>query len=152
MSTTTDAPTGSTTREAGCPHCTDGLGRATPVEKGSLRDRIRSQPVLAQVWRVGVFVAGLVFVALGIALAVLPGPLTIPPVLVGLWIWSTEFHWAQRLFDSFRRKAREAWAHARQHPGSSAAITLGGLAVAAAVFWAVGRYELVDRAREALGI
>jgi hypothetical protein len=43
-----------------------------------------------------VFLAGLLCIAAGVALSVLPGPLTIPPVLLGLWIWSTEFDWAQR--------------------------------------------------------
>jgi uncharacterized membrane protein YbaN (DUF454 family) len=143
---------GTTTREAGRPDCIDGLGGPTPVEHGSWRDRIRSKPGLAQVWRVGVFVVGLLFVALGFALAVLPGPLTIPPVLIGLWIWSTEFAWARRLFNSFRRKADDAWRHAKQHPVSSAVITVGGLALAAAVFWAVGHFQLVDRAKTAVGL
>jgi hypothetical protein len=141
-----------TTREAGCPDCTDGLGKPTAVEHGSLRQRIRSKPGLAQLWRIAVFAVGLLFVALGLALAVLPGPLTIPPVLLGLWIWSTEFAWAKRFFTSFRRKARETWAHAKHHPVSSAGITLGGLALAAAVIWAVGHFELVDRGVRALGL
>ena len=88
----------------------------------------------------------------GGALAVLPGPLTIPPVLIGLWIWSTEFAWANRLFQSFQRKAGQAWKHAKVHPISSGLITIGGLAAAGAVFWAVGHYELVDRARELVGL
>lgn len=141
-----------TTREAGCPDCTDGLGKPTAVEHGSLRHRIRSKPGLAQLWRVGVFVAGLLCVALGVALAVLPGPLTIPPVLLGLWIWSTEFSWAKRFFDSFQRKAKQAWAHAQQHPVSSTVITIGGLALAAGAFWAVGHFELVDKAKTAVGL
>jgi hypothetical protein len=39
-----------------------------------------------------------------------------------------------------------------QHPVSSAAVTLGGLAAAALVFWAVGHVDLVDRGRSALGL
>ena len=140
----TSAP-GVTRREAGCPDCTDGLGAATPVEKGSRRDRIRSTPGLAQAWRVGVFLTGLMFVALGVALAVLPGPLTIPPVLVGLWIWSTEFDWARRFFLTIKQKAETAWAHAQRHPATSTLITVGGLAAATAAFWAVGHFRLVDR-------
>ena len=140
-----------TRHEAGCPDCTDGLGRAAVVPKHGLRDNIRSKPGLAQAWRIGVFVAGLLFVLLGIALSVLPGPLTIPPVLLGLWVWSTEFDWAQRFFNTFKQKARDTWAHARRHPVSSAIITVGGLAAAAAVFWAVGHFELVERAKDALG-
>ena len=147
-----DDEPGRTRHEAGCSDCTDGLGRPADVPKGGWRDRARRQPGLAQLYRVGVFVAGLLFVALGVALAVLPGPLTIPPVLVGLWIWSTEFEWARRLFVSFRKKARDAWAHARQHPVSSTLITVGGLAAAGLVFWAVGHFELVDRAKQAVGL
>ena len=150
---TTHAPDAAdlTRREAGCPDCTDGLGAATPVVKGSWRDRIRAKPGVAQLWRIGVFVAGLLFVVLGFALAVLPGPLTIPPVLLGLWIWSTEFAWARSIFLTAKRKARDAWAHAKQHPVSSLAITVGGLAAAGLAFWAVGHFELVDKATSALG-
>ncbi len=147
-----DEQPGRTRHEAGCADCTDGLGPAADVPRGGWRDRVRSKPGIAQLYRVGVFVAGLLFVALGVALAVLPGPLTIPPVLVGLWIWSTEFEWARRLFVSFKKKARDAWAHARQHPGSSALITVGGLAAAGAAFWAVGHYQLVDRLKDVVGL
>jgi hypothetical protein len=89
---------------------------------------------------------------LGIALTALPGPLTIPPVLVGLWVWSTEFQWAARFFATFKRKAQDTWRHARQHPVSSAAVTVGGLAAAGVAFWAVGHYRLVDQAKVALGL
>jgi Putative transmembrane protein (PGPGW) len=150
MSTRTD--TSETRQEAGCPDCTDGLGRATAVPKHGWRDSVRSKPGLAQAWRIGVFVAGLLFIALGVALAVLPGPLTIPPVLVGLWIWSTEFEWAQRFFTTFKQKARDAWAHARKHPVTSAIITVGGLAAAGLAFWAVGHFQLVERTKELVGL
>jgi hypothetical protein len=113
---------------------------------------VRSKPGLALAWRTGVFVAGLICVAIGFALAVLPGPLTIPPVLLGLWIWSTEFGWARRFFETFREKGKAAWAHAKHHPASSAVITIGGLAATAVVVWAVGHYELVDRAKEYVGL
>jgi hypothetical protein len=150
MTVTTQTP--DTRHEAGCPDCTDGLGRATAVPEHSRRDSIRSKPGLAQAWRIGVFVAGLLFVVLGIALSVLPGPLTIPPVLVGLWIWSTEFDWAQRFFTTFKQKARDTWAHARRHPVSSALITVGGLAAAGVAFWAIGHYEVVDRVKDFIGL
>src|SRR5215211_5021685 len=90
----------------------DGLGQPAEVPKGGWRERVRSKPGVGQAYRVGVFVVGLLCIALGFALAVLPGPLTIPPVLLGLWIWSTEFRFAERLFESFERKAKEAWTHA----------------------------------------
>ena len=51
--------------------------------------------------RVVLFVAGLLLILLGLALIVLPGPLTIPPILLGIWLWSLEFefarHWRRRL-------------------------------------------------------
>jgi len=130
----------------------DGLGEGAEVPRGGLRDRIRAKPGIGQCYRLAVFVVGLLFIVLGVALAVLPGPLTIPPVLLGLWIWSTEFRFAERLFDSFKRKASEAWAHAKRHPRSSALITVGGLAVAGLAFWAIARYELVAKAKDAVGL
>jgi hypothetical protein len=130
----------------------DELGAPADTPRGGLRHRLRSKPGVGAVYRVGVFVLGLAFIVLGIALAVLPGPLTIPPVLLGLWIWSTEFAFAERFFDSFKDKARDAWQHAREHPRSSAAVTVGGLAAAGVAMWAVGRYELVDQARAGLGL
>ena len=130
----------------------ESLGAPAPAPPGSWRARMRSKPGLREVYRVGVFLVGLLFVALGVALAALPGPLTIPPVLLGLYIWSTEFRWANRLFRSFKRKGEAAWAHAKAHPVSSAAITIGGIAAAVAAFWAVQHYDLIARARDAVGI
>ena len=46
--------------------------------------------------RVVVFVAGLLLILLGLVLIVLPGPLTIPPILLGVWLWSLEFEFARR--------------------------------------------------------
>jgi len=115
------------------------------------RDRIRAKPGLGHAYRAGVFVLGLAFIVLGLALAVLPGPLTIPPVLIGVWIWSTEFRFAERLFDSFKLKASDAWEHAKAHRLSSSLITVGGLAAAGVVVWAFAEYELVDKGRSAIG-
>ncbi|WP_433505475.1 PGPGW domain-containing protein [Pseudonocardia halophobica] len=128
------------------------LGAPSRVPHGGLRHRIRSRPGLALAYRVAVFVAGLLCIASGLALSVLPGPLTIPPVLLGLWVWSTEFAWAQRLFRRFQVKARQAWQHARTHPVSSSAITLGGLVVVAVGVWALRHFEIVARVRDALGL
>jgi hypothetical protein len=66
----------------------DGLGGPVDVPRGGWRERVRSKPRLSQAYRASVFVTALLLIALGFALAVLPGPLTIPPVLIGLWIWS----------------------------------------------------------------
>lgn len=152
MTTSTAAPTGTASGASRCVHCTDGLGEPREVRPGSFRERVHRNSQIALVWRIGVFAVGLLCVAIGVALAVLPGPLTIPPVLLGLWVWSTEFAWAKRFFTSFSTKAREAWAHARSHPASSLAVTAGGLAAAGVAFWAVGHFRLVDQATTALGI
>ena len=128
------------------------LGRPSTVPAHSFRQRVRDNPVLHQVWRVVVFVAGLLCVAAGVALSVLPGPLTIPPVLLGLWVWSTEFAWAQRLFRQFAAMGRSAWRHARQHPASAAAVTVGGIVAVVVAVWVVQRFELVAQARQALGV
>ena len=133
------------------PDTADGLGAPKPIEPGSFRARMHANPGTALLWRTLVFLAGLVCVAIGLALTVLPGPLTIPPVVLGLWIWSTEFAWARSIFLTAKRKAKEAWAHAKQHPVSSAVITIGGLALAGAAIWAVGHFQLVDRATSSLG-
>jgi uncharacterized membrane protein YbaN (DUF454 family) len=130
----------------------DGLGQPTKAPPGSRRERIRAKPGVGHAYRIGVFVAGLLCIALGFALAVLPGPLTIPPVLLGLWIWSTEFRFAEQLFESFKRKARDAWAHAKRHPRSSTAITVGGLVAAGVALWAISHFELVAKAKDAVGL
>ena len=119
---------------------------------GSWRARVRSKPGLRELYRVGVFVLGLACIALGLALAVLPGPLTIPPILLGLWIWSTEFAFAHALFESFKKKGHDAWEAARRRPVTSAFVTVGGLIAAGVAIWAVQRYDLVERARDAVGI
>jgi hypothetical protein len=128
----------------------DGLGDAVAVPAGGLRHRLRTNAATRTPYRVGVFVVGLLFIVTGFALAVLPGPLTIPPLLVGLWIWSTEFAFAKRFFDSVKAKADEAWCHAKKHPVSSAVMTIGGLIAAGVAFWAVQHYELVDKAKASI--
>ena len=130
----------------------DSVLAPADAPRRALRERIRSKPALGQAYRLGVFLAGLGFIALGVALAVLPGPLTIPPILLGLWIWSTEFRFAERFFESFKCKARDAWAHAKRHPHSSSAITAGGLIAAGIAMWAVVQYELVSKAQGAVGL
>ena len=151
--TTTD-PSTATSREDDV--ATDAPGEeaieAARVPRGGWRDRIRSKPGIGLAYRIAVFLVGLTFIVLGFVLAVFPGPLTIPPVLLGLWIWSTEFRFAQKLFAKFRVKARAAWRHAKQHPVVDTAITIGGLLAAGLVMWAVSHFELIDKARDYVGV
>ena len=130
----------------------EALGRPVPVAPAGRRDRIRRKPGLGHAYRVGVFVAGLVCILAGVALAVLPGPLTIPPVLLGLWIWSTEFEWAHRFFARGKEKGQEAWDHAKRHPVSSTIVTVGGLAAGGVLIWATLHYDLVERGKELVGL
>jgi hypothetical protein len=123
---------------------------AETESKPAWRAKARSKPAVRHPYRAGVFLLGLLCIAAGVALMALPGPLTIPPVLLGLWIWSTEFAFAERFFDSFKEKARDAWEHAKARPVISAIVTGGGLLLAAAAIWAVSYYELVDKGRDAI--
>jgi hypothetical protein len=107
---------------------------------------------LRHVRRVGIFLAGLVCILAGIALAVLPGPLTIPPVLLGLYLWSLEFEFAARFFDSMKEKADDAWAQAKRKPVMSALLPGGGGVPAPAAIWAVLHFELVDKGKDAVGL
>lgn len=113
----------------------------------ALVEHVGTRPGGHALLEVVVFVVGLVFVLAGIALAVLPGPLTIPPVLVGVYVWSLEFRWARRLRVRVTRSAEQARDHARQHPARATVITVGGIVLAVAVVWAVGHYGLVARAK-----
>ncbi len=116
------------------------------------RARLRRTPGGRQFLQVGVFVVGLFFILLGVALAALPGPLTIPPILLGVWIWSTEFAWADRLLERAKRSAREAWDKARRRPVTSAFVTGSGLLALGVGLYLASRYQLVDRVRDFAGV
>jgi hypothetical protein len=130
----------------------DALGGGRPVARDSFRGRIRRKPGIGLLWRAGVFVVGLLCILGGFALVVLPGPLTIPPIVLGLWIWSTEFEWAHRFFASAADKGKEAWEHAKRHPVSSTIVTVGGLVAAGVIIWAALHFDLVARAKDAVGL
>jgi Putative transmembrane protein (PGPGW) len=138
--------------ESAAPARTDALGGQRPVPPGSFRDRMRSRPGTRLVWRAVVFLGGLLCIAGGCALVVLPGPLTIPPIILGLWIWSTEFEWAHKLFAVWKEKGQDAWRHAKRHPVTSSMVTVGGLVLAGVVVWAVLHYDLIDRAKQLVGL
>jgi hypothetical protein len=103
------------------------LGAMTPW---NLRDRVRRLPAGEVIVHTAVFLLGAAFIVLGFALVVLPGPLTIPPILLGLVIWSLEFEFAERWLDPFERKAQEAWEAAKLRPWRTGLVAGGGLVAA----------------------
>ena len=102
--------------------------------------------------RVVLFVAGLLLILTGLVLIVLPGPLTIPPILLGLWLWSLEFEFARHWLHPVRQKGAAAWAQAREKPVHTTVITVLGLVGAVVVIWAALRYGLFLRARHLVGL
>jgi Putative transmembrane protein (PGPGW) len=102
--------------------------------------------------RIALFVAGLVLIITGLVLIVLPGPLTIPPILLGLWLWSLEFEFARRWLRPVQEKSAVAWAKAREKPVHTTVVTVLGLVGAGVVIWAALRYDLIDRGRDIVGL
>ena len=119
---------------------------------GAWKTALRKTPGGASAVKAIVFVAGLLFILLGLALAALPGPLTIPPILVGLYIWSTEFAWAERLLDRAKRSAQEAWENAKRRPLITGVVTVSGLIAFGVGLWLVAKYDLVQRGKELVGL
>ena len=102
--------------------------------------------------RVVLFVAGLLLILLGLALIVLPGPLTIPPILLGLWLWSLEFEFARHWLRPIKKQGSAAWDTAKEKPIHTAVVTVLGLVGAGFLIWAALRYDLLDRGRELVGL
>jgi len=65
-------------------------------------------PVLRVVYKTVVTVLGVLFVLLGIAMLVLPGPGWLA-IFLGLGILGTEFHWARRLNRWAKRQVMSWW-------------------------------------------
>lgn len=128
------------------------MSEQQPVVETGLRARMRRTPGGAQLLQAIVFVVGLLFILLGVALVALPGPLTIPPILVGLYIWSTEFGWAHRLLERAKVSAREAWEQAKDKPVISALVTVGGLLALGVGIYLVSRFDLIARGRDLVGL
>jgi len=102
--------------------------------------------------RVVVFDAGLLLIITGLVLIVLPGPLTIPPILLGVWLWSREFEFARRWLRPLQAKGAVVWEQARLRPVHTTVVTTLGLVGAAVLVWAALRYDLIDRGRDLVGL
>ena len=112
-----------------------------------LRDRVRALPGGDVVVHLVVFLLGAALIAVGLALIVLPGPLTIPPVLLGLAVWALEFTFAERLLARARVHAARANVAVRARPLRSAVVTGLGIALAIGAGVAVSRYDLLAALR-----
>ena len=97
--------------------------------------------------RIVVFVTGLLLIILGLVLIVLPGPLTIPPILLGVWVWSLEFEFARRWLRPMKEKGAAVWDTAKAKPVHTTVVTVLGLIGAGVIIWATFRYDLIDRGR-----
>lgn len=90
-----------------------GENQMIDPEEDSIRWRraVRLNPVLGPVYRIGVFVAGLALIVVGIPMVPLVGPGWVV-IFVGLFLWSTEYMWARRVtqFVKAEVKSFEQWA------------------------------------------
>lgn len=66
-----------------------------------LRARVRATPAGRLAWRIGVTVAGVVVIAIGVVLLPLPGPGWLI-IFAGLGLLGTEYAWARRLLTRLR--------------------------------------------------
>ncbi|MFW5469695.1 TIGR02611 family protein [Knoellia sp. CPCC 206435] len=99
------------------------------------RRRIRANPATARVYRIGVFVVGLVVVCGGLLLIPFPGPGWLI-VIGGLAIWSTEFERAHRVMEFVKKhlKRWEEWVK-RQNLAVKTLVGVVGIAFIATVLW-----------------
>ncbi|MFC7488610.1 TIGR02611 family protein [Knoellia sp. CPCC 206453] len=99
------------------------------------RRRIRANPATAKVYRVAVFIVGLIIVVVGLLLIPFPGPGWLI-VIAGLAIWATEFEKAQRVLEFVKSKLRiwEEWVK-RQNLFVKGIVGIVGVAFIATVLW-----------------
>ncbi|NNG40775.1 TIGR02611 family protein [Flexivirga sp. ID2601S] len=101
------------------------------------RARIRSNPTIHLIYRIGVAVLGLVIVVVGIVLLPLPGPGWVI-IFIGIGVWATEFDWASSLL-RFAKEKVQLWTQwmGRQNWFVRALVGLGIVLLVAACFWLV---------------
>jgi hypothetical protein len=99
---------------------------ATQKRQAGWRDRIKARRGTRYAYQAGVFLLGLLVILACLGLwTILPAPVAIPPMLLGVWIWSTEFPFADGLLDWLRDKGQSARDYAKRHP-----VRFGVMAVA----------------------
>lgn len=76
---------------------------------------------------------GATLIVTGLLLAVLPGPFTLPLIIAGVAILSTEFVWASRVFDVSHHHTRRFLAKTR-NPWVATGLILLAVALAAIAY------------------
>ncbi|KGN38581.1 hypothetical protein N803_07525 [Knoellia subterranea KCTC 19937] len=96
---------------------------------------MRANPTSAKVYRVAVFLLGLVIVVVGLLLIPFPGPGWLI-VIGGLVVWSSEFEKAQSVLEFVKKNLRlwEEWVR-RQNIVVKALVGLIGIVFIATVLW-----------------
>lgn len=98
-------------------------------------DRVRATATGRLALKIVIGALGAVVVGVGIVLIPLPGP-GWALVILGLAIWSVEFHWAQRLLH-FTKRHVQSWTHWVTRQSLPLRLVLGavGMVFVAAVVW-----------------
>lgn len=112
-------------------------------DRWAWRRRIRRNPHRLRIYRVGIGIAGILLICLGLITGPLPGPGGIPLVLLGLAVWSSEFEWAHRLRQRFKDEIRKfhGWSPGRKALfwvaffGACASFGYGYLMILGVPFW-----------------
>jgi hypothetical protein len=105
------------------------------IESNPLRDRIRSalSGIPAPIRKVLVGVTGAVLILVGISLVWLPGPFTLPFVLAGVVVLSTEFVWASSILKMGQEQSARLFAMLR-NPWILLAVLLAAAVVAVTAY------------------
>lgn len=111
-------------------------GISLPLGVNRARGWFRATRARHRLYRVGVFLAGVVLTVVGATMWLISTVLSLPAVFLGLWVWSREFHWGHRLFTWFMRRARDMWCRVQAHPLRWTVYTVAGVASAWLAYWA----------------
>jgi uncharacterized protein (TIGR02611 family) len=101
----------------------------------AMRARVRGIPGGFLIWRIGITIAGVLVIAVGVVLLPLPGPGWVI-IFAGLGLLATEYTWAANLLRRMRDLLREwtAWTARQSRPvqvaiGAAGLLLLAGIAV-----------------------
>ncbi|MGO4612842.1 TIGR02611 family protein [Nocardia sp. 2YAB30] len=109
----------------------------------AFRTRLARRPTLNLAYRIGVAVAGVAVLAVGILAIPYPGP-GWAIVFAGLGILATEFAWARRILGWLRVKYQQgmAW-YSAQGPVMRVFAAFATAALVLATLWALGTFGIV---------